>query len=131
MTDRYAQLFDRVEVMPKAAEQVPTLLEKAPQIEVDVKRRDDGMARAVDHADRVCEEWRVLAGDFLVAYANSTDQGFMTQEVVLASAGHVPEPPDRRAWGAVVAGAVKRGVIVRKHFAVDQFGSPKPVWGRP
>lgn len=121
MTDRYAQLFARPHVNgPESS-----------RLAVDVERRDDGIARALDHADRVYEEWRVLAGDFLLAYASSNDQGFMTQEVVLASEGHVPEPPDRRAWGGVVAGAVKRGVIVRKYFAVDKFGSPKPVWGRP
>jgi hypothetical protein len=116
---------------PESGGEAMTEAGKQLELAVDVGRRDDGMARALAHADRVYDEWSALASEFLAAYASSADHNFMTQEVVAASEGHVPEPPDRRAWGGVVAGAVKRRVIVRKYFAVDQFGSPKPVWGRP
>lgn len=77
--------------------------------------RDRGMRRAVDHAEKITENWSVRAYDFLRQYI-ARHQEFMTEDVREASRGIVPEPPSHRAWGAIIVRAVKEGLIRRVGF---------------
>lgn len=97
------------------------------------KRRDDGMRRAVEHADDVTAEWSKRAIGLLIEYARWDDAGFLAEQVRLfAHDQGLPSPPDGRAWGAVFQRAAKAGHIVRLGYAPAKSSnlSPKVLWGR-
>lgn len=79
--------------------------------------RDDGIKRAVDHADKVHENWSDRAFDLLKAYISliGNDAEF-TSELVrnYAETYNLPHPPDKRAWGAVMLKAAKANLIFKK-----------------
>ena len=98
-------------------------------------RRDDGIQRAVDHADRVSHAWSVLAYQELVRFLNLNPvcarDGFLAQEYVASARLHkIPEPPDRRAFGAIIQRAARAGLIVKAGYREDKFCSPKTLWRR-
>lgn len=73
------------------------------QLPLDLTLRDEAMARAVDHADRVHEGWSDLAYAILMEFAASNHE-FMAEDVrvfALDNPGYAT-PPDNRAWGAVI-----------------------------
>ena len=76
--------------------------------------RDEGIQRAIDHADRVESEWSDRAYGMLVRYARQKGSGAkITSEAVRNHAEWfgLPTPPDKRAWGAVILRAARAGVI--------------------
>lgn len=79
------------------------------------EKRDRGIARAINHADEVAPGWSVDAYRFLLTYMR-THSEFMGEEVRVASEGILPDPPDKRAWGAIMVRAVKSGLLVRKEY---------------
>ena len=96
-------------------------------------RRDTGMQRAVDHADAQEPGWSELAYRFLVRYATESDQPFLAENVIAAArAAGLPEPPDGRAYGAVIQRAHREGVTVKAGFAAAATSncSPKVLWRR-
>lgn len=101
------------------------------------ERRDDGIARAVDHADRVSHAWSVLAYQTLIEYLNFThnvvgdDLAFLAEDFTgYALARHVPKPPDNRAFGAIIQRAARAGLIVKAGYREDRYCSPKTLWRR-
>lgn len=72
--------------------------------------RDDGMQRAVEHADRVTPMWSDMAYAFLEGYAREHEL-FTTEDMRFASAGTIPSPDEGRAWGGVVQRASRAGLI--------------------
>ena len=72
--------------------------------------RDEGMKKAVDHADSVEPTWSQRAYKFLLKYRLTVEE-FMTEDVRKASKGIVPGPPDLRAWGSIVTKAARVGLI--------------------
>lgn len=94
------------------------------------ERRDDGMRRAVDHADRVSHAWSVLAYQFVQHYL-AYDGPFLAEELVRAAYDYgIPEPPDARAWGAIMNRAARAGLIVKAGYREDRYCSPKTLWRR-
>lgn len=79
------------------------------------EKRDKGIAQAINHADAVSPGWSKDAFLFLLNYMR-THSEFMGEEVRTASEGILPEPPDKRAWGAIMVRAVKSGLLVRKEY---------------
>jgi hypothetical protein len=79
--------------------------------------RDDGIKRAVDHADKVHESWSDKAFDLLKDYVGviGTDSE-CTSEMVrhYAEANGLPHPPDKRAWGAVMLKAARANILLKK-----------------
>ncbi|MES2347019.1 MAG: hypothetical protein V4641_05545 [Pseudomonadota bacterium] len=71
---------------------------------------NEGIARAVDHADRVDAQWSLTAYTFLATYAR-THTSFTAEDVRLAAGDQLSAPPDQRAWGAVMRKAVSAQVI--------------------
>lgn len=70
-----------------------------------------GAQRAVDHADRVENDWSGRAYAMLVDYATG-HQEFMTEDArKWASDAGLPPPPSARAWGAITLRASKEGII--------------------
>lgn len=73
--------------------------------------RDQGIKKAEDNANDKNENWSAKAYGFLLVYCGIFKQ-FLAEEVRNASieAG-IPEPPSKRAWGAIVLRAKKNGKI--------------------
>ena len=79
------------------------------------KLRDEGINKAIDHADKKDDKWSEKAYKYFLYYLKSHCE-FMAEDVRIASAGIIPEPPSKRAWGAIFVKAVKEGLIERKGF---------------
>jgi len=96
------------------------------------ERRDDGMHRAVDHADAVVHSWSDRAGELLLEYAAQRGPWMVEDLREWARASGLPSPPDGRAWGAVVRRAARAGSIVRVgwHEAKSSNLSMKGLWLR-
>lgn len=77
--------------------------------------RDQGMSRAVEHADRVIESWSDKAYKYTVGYIQSHDK-FMVEDIRQASRGVISEPPSIRAWGSIIVRAAKKGLVKRIGF---------------
>jgi len=77
--------------------------------------RDQGMKRAIDHAEQVVPNWADLATAKLIEYIKIHPHlEFMGEDVrVWAHQRGLLEPPHKRAWGGVIMIAAKKGLIVR------------------
>lgn len=96
-------------------------------------RRDDGIERAGDHADREHLEWRERAATLLEAYADKQVRGkpFLIEDATqFAYDAGLPVPPDGRAWGAAVRLAKSKGFIVACGYRAAKSSnlSPKVLW---
>lgn len=94
------------------------------------ERRDDGMQRAVDHADAVVHSWSDRAGELLLEYAAQRGPWMVEDLREWAYVHGLPSPPDGRAWGAVVQRAARAGTIIRIGWqeAKSSNLSPKGLW---
>lgn len=95
-------------------------------------RRDDGIKRAIDHAG---VRWRRLAMGYLKEYLATLRIGddFLAEHARSFAAGlQFEEPPDGRAWGAVLRDAAKQGLIVKVGYRAARSSnlSPKVLWRR-
>ncbi len=94
---------------------------------------EEGMNRAVEHADAEEPGWSERAYRLLFAYAEAHPL-FATEDARTwaHNEGGLPLPPDGRAWGAVTNRAVRAGLIVRDHYRPTRIppahASPRPVW---
>lgn len=76
------------------------------------KERDQGIERAVVHADQVNEGWSEKAYQFLKRFLSIHVGTFQAEEVrSYAAQMDFPLPPSARAWGAVIVRAAKEGLI--------------------
>ena len=97
------------------------------------ERRDDGIAKAIDHADRVSHAWSVLAYQYVQWWLRhcKPDATFLSENIIgFATEWGAPEPPDSRAWGAIIQRAARAGLIVKAGYREDKFCSPKTLWRR-
>jgi hypothetical protein len=103
-------------------------------LDLDIERAhqlgDEGASKAAAHADRVHEGWSAIANAALARYGAVLGE-FMTEDIRDAAV-EVPDPPDARAWGAVIKVARKLGRIEFVRYASQKsancHGSPKAVW---
>lgn len=98
--------------------------------------RDDGIKRAVDHADKVHESWSDKAFDLLKDYVSLIGKDSQcTSEMVrhYAESHGLPHPPDKRAWGAVMLKAARANLLFKKGWttATDPkvHCNPVSLWG--
>ncbi len=75
--------------------------------------RDKGMRESVEHADAEIPQWSDLAVGWVKIYARANPgKAFSTLECrKFAYSRGFMEPPDGRAWGAVMVRAVRERVI--------------------
>jgi len=85
------------------------------------KLRDAGMQQAVDNAESKHPSWGDRALSLLVKYPKDE---FMAEQVrEFAKSRGLPDPPSKRAWGAVIVKAKKMGII--EHMRYDRVSNPK------
>lgn len=72
--------------------------------------RDIGINQYLENAEDKIEKWGEHAYHFLLGYVK-TNETFMAEDVRVASEGIVPEPPSKRAWGAIFVMAKKNELI--------------------
>lgn len=96
------------------------------------RRRDVGIERAGDHADREHAEWRDRAATLIGEYAECHGRFLIEDVVPFARAQGLPDPPDGRAWGAAAQRARRVGLIRSCGYAPARSSnlSPKVQWER-
>lgn len=105
------------------------------QVEIDfaVRGKEEGMKRAVDHADSVIPAWSDQAYNFLKSFTRESAE-FLTEDVRRAAVGKLPDPPNLKAWGAVIIRAAKEGLIknagYRKAKHARSHQRPSTLWKR-
>lgn len=77
--------------------------------------RDKGISTALANANEKVDNWGVKAFNFLKEYMKSNKE-FLAEDVREASKDIVPEPPNKRAWGAIIVRAYKGDLIKRKSY---------------
>ena len=96
--------------------------------------RDTGIARAIDHATQVDENWRHAALLWVIRYARATNGQFLTEDVreFAYTNGGFQSPADGRAWGQVIRDAARKGIVVQDGTlrARSSNLSPKVAWRR-
>lgn len=89
---------------------------------------------AAEAADRKSQgQWTTQAWEFFVRWAKARQgQPFLGEDVRHAAKGIVPEPPEPRAWGAIIVKASRSRLISRVGYAPVKdpmsHGCPKTVW---
>lgn len=90
-----------------------------------------GIARSVNRAEREIPNWQYDTFNFLKKYAKKHNT-FMAEDVRVASEKTLPEPPNKRAWGAVILTGVKNNIITRKTYQnttnVNAHRTPATLW---
>ncbi len=100
------------------------------------ERRDQGIARAVGHADaeQSCPKWSIQAEAYAeMMIGRRGYKPFLMEEIVAAAKRDgVPSPPDGRAWGHIIVALAKRGVVRKMGYASAATSncSPKVLWGK-
>ncbi|MBP8177084.1 MAG: hypothetical protein KAX77_04895 [Xanthomonadales bacterium] len=91
-----------------------------------------GMDRAAERADKIEPDWFKRALSIVRTYAlTHRAERFPAEKVVeYARALGLPDPPDGRAWGAVMRAARTEGAIAADGYmpTVSSNGSPKVAW---
>jgi len=72
--------------------------------------RDLGINESFNNAQNKNESWGASAYSFLLEYIKNHKR-FMAEDVRVASEGIVPEPPNKRAWGAIFVMAKRDNII--------------------
>lgn len=73
--------------------------------------RDKGIKRAVENADRVCDNWSARCYGLFKDFINAQRAPFQTETFRHSIAGMIEEPPHARAFGAIVVRAAREGLI--------------------
>jgi hypothetical protein len=76
------------------------------------EKRDKGIKKAVDTANRISAEWSEKAYEFMKDYATKNGV-FMTEDVRYASQGIVDSNVNQKAWGGIARKAAHKGIIER------------------
>lgn len=99
-----------------------------------IARRDLGIARAKQKAEREYDGWTLAAAEYLRDYAGRTfGEPFLLEDAREASRFRVAQPTNQKAWGAAVQLAHRQGWIQKAGYAPARSsnGSPKCLWRAP
>lgn len=79
------------------------------------ENRDQGIMKAVDHANAVVPNWKDCAHQLLQEFLSVHPGPFMAEDVrAYASQIDFPLPPHARAWGGVIMRAMNAGLIIQE-----------------
>lgn len=102
----------------------------APTIEMALAARDHAMAKVLEHAEQIHDQWGRVAYLFLVRFSR-THYEFIGHDVVLAfKAEGFAQPHTDKSWGSIFTRAGNVGVITLKCYvkAPHRHGSPCPLY---
>lgn len=105
----------------------PTRRQRAEQ------RRDIGIERSGQHAERIEPDWIDSTVEMIGRYCRIHTGPFLAEDVrSFADVRRHPAPPDGRAWGAAMKRAKSKGMIRSIGFAPANSSnrSPKVLWER-
>lgn len=85
--------------------------------QLGLELRDRGIERAVDHADREIPSWSDVALEYVRQYARNHGEFLSEEPRQYAESRGLPDPPDKRAWGAVMLRAARAGYIRKIGYA--------------
>lgn len=78
------------------------------------ENRDNGIKQAIDHAKQEDVLWPGKAYLMLKRYLSFNIGEFMGEDIrKYSEANGLPEPPSKRAWGAIMVKAAKAGLITK------------------
>lgn len=98
------------------------------------KRRDEGIASSLAHADADHPKWSVRAFRLLVQYVSETNHPFTIEHFRPWAYAHgLEEPSEERAFGGVTCKAIRDGVIVRVGYApaASSNNAVKALYAKP
>jgi hypothetical protein len=102
------------------------------QLSLDLARaaRDDGMARAVTHAEDDQPGWGEVAYIALSVYAMRMEGPFTSLDFREWAASRLSAPPTDKAFGPVFVRAARAGIIRKVGYAPhpERHGSPTVLW---
>lgn len=113
----------------------PTASRAKPGRQEAAARRDTGMARAIDKAERDNEGWSDAAIEAVKKFCKAHGAGhqFLTEDVRLyaETLEIIEKPENERAWGAVMQQAARDEIIRKVGYApaCSSNLSPKVLWG--
>lgn len=81
------------------------------------KARDKGIKLALDHADKVIDNWGEKAYVLLKEFLRTNKGNFMAEDFRLSVADKIDAPPHNRAFGGIFMRAAKAGLIERVGYA--------------
>lgn len=84
--------------------------------------RDQGINRAIEHAEQKTPIWADQAYKFLIEYAKENIE-FLAEDVRAAAGPFVPVPPSKRSWGGIFVRAAAAGYI--KSIGYKAVNNPK------
>ena len=94
--------------------------------------REQGINQAKEHADSVFQDWSDRAFEFLKEFISLSEYPFMAEDVRTSADCNIPEPPSKRAWGAVILKAAREGIIRRVGYRETQnpaaHRTPATLW---
>lgn len=100
------------------------------------RRKEQGMQRAVDHADAVSEEWstRAFNASLYFILVNPVGFTFLTEDLRnwIYENNMIDPPPSDRAWGSITIKLRKAGYIISNGFSKTTnpkaHRTPATVW---
>lgn len=81
------------------------------------QERDKGMKRAIDHADKVIDNWGEKVYALLKEFLRTNKGNFMAEDFRLSVEDKIDAPPHNRAFGGIFMRAAKAGLIERVTYA--------------
>ncbi len=100
--------------------------------------RDKGIQRAIDHANAVEPTWGEVAYRHLTQLVMDKPSGAtLTSEAIreFARQQGLCNPPDGRAWGAVLLRSARAGVLKKVGWTISEdpttHCSPVALWAKP
>ncbi len=105
-------------------------------IEFGKKLRDEGIERAINHADRKISQWQEIAYEHFLLWLRKMPRGerFMIEDFRKHMGTHLVEPPSLRAYGALAVRGAKDGVIENVGYGKvsnsKAHRTPAAIWQR-
>lgn len=97
-----------------------------------IDRRDTGIHRAVEKADRDSSGWSDAAFYAVLRYVSEHSEPFLAEQLRewAEAEGYIDPPANARAWGAVMQRAARRGAIKKVGYELAKSSnlSPKVLW---
>lgn len=103
--------------------QTTLFAETIPAAPDGAKLRDEGMKKAEESAERKEFGWSDKAMIYVEKYCRMFDEFTGESVRIYAEAMGIPEPPHKRAWGAIMLKAAKRGLI--RKIGTQSVSNPK------